>query len=431
MRRLVLPTLSLLAAAILLHSATAADWPAYRGPHRDGLSAETGLLPNWPEGGPKLLWKSDRAGQGYAGMAVVGGALYTMGARGDDEYLIALDDKGGERWATKIGPVHDWKANAWSRGPNATPTVDGPLVYALSSKGELLCAGTADGKEVWRINLPKEMESQVNPVGGGPENFGWGYCWSPLVDGEVLLLIPGGPKGLFAAIDKKTGKTIWRSGGVPDPATYSSPVVATIGGVKQYVAIVQTGVVAVSARDGSLLWRYTRDDPYPDVVCPSPLVKDNLVYVSVGNGGSSDLLKVQGDGKSFKVELAWSEKTLANKQGGVVLLDNHVYGYNEDRNWVCQDLETGQLAWPKKRAKQAIKSGSVLAAGGRLYILAEAGTVALVEATPKEFKPLSQFNLPEESKQRKPRGGLWSLPSLSDGKLYLRDQELIFCYQVK
>lgn len=431
MRKRLLPALTLLVGATLLPPMHAADWPGFRGTQRDGRSPETGLLKSWPDAGPKLLWKFDKAGQGYAGMAVVAGAVYTMGARGDEEYLIALDDKGGERWATKIGPVHDWKANAWSRGPNATPTVDGGLVFALSSKGELLCARTADGKEVWRINLPKEMDGQVNAVGGGVDHFGWGYCWSPLVDGDALAFTPGGPKGLFAAVDKKTGKPIWRSTAATDAATYVSPILATIGGVKQYITVVQNGVVAVAAKDGSLLWRYTRDDPYPDVVCPSPLVKDNAVYVSVGNGGSGDLLKVQGDGKSFKVELAWSEKTLANKQGGVVLIDNHVYGFSEDRNWACQDLETGQLAWPKKRTRQAIKAGSVIAADGKLYILAEAGTVALVDATPKEFKVTSQFNLPEESKLRKARGGLWAHPSLSDGKLYVRDQELIFCYQVK
>lgn len=423
--------LTLLAGALLLGSAAGADWPGYRGPNRDGLSKETGLLKTWPESGPKLLWKSDRAGLGYAGLAIAGGTVYTMGLRGEDEYLLALDDKGSEKWAAKLGPVHDWKENAWSRGPNATPTVDGDLVFALSSKGDLLCASAADGKPLWRLNLPKDMAGEVNAVGGGVEKFGWGYAWSPLVDGEQLILTPGGAPGLVAAVDKKTGKLLWRSKGVPDAATYAAPVLATIGGSRQVIAMVQSGAVAVSATDGTLLWRHKRDDDYPDVVCPSPLVKGDRVYLTVGNGGGCELLKISGSGTSFKAEVVWSEKTLANRQGGVVLLDGHLYGYHEDRNWACQEFETGQLAWPKKRGRQSLKVGSVIAADGRLYVLEEAGNVAMLDASPKGFQVVSQFPMPETSKLRKSRGGLWTHPSLSDGKLYLRDQELIFCFQVK
>lgn len=409
-----------------------ADWPGWRGPDRTGVSREVGLLKEWPKEGPKLVWQSDKAGQGYAGIAIVGGVVYTMGARGEDEYLIALDEAGKEKWATKIGPVLDWDANSWSRGPNSTPTVEGELVYGLSSTGVLLAASKASGKPVWRIDLPKELGGEVNDVGGGYEGLGWGYSWSPLVDGDNLILLAGGSKGLFAAVDKKSGKVLWRSKEVAEPATYSSPVMATLGGVKQYLALTQNKLVSVSARDGSLLWKHEHGKDYNDVVCPTPVVKDNLVYITVGYNEETELLKITGSGGKFEVAKIYSEKVIGSKQGGVVLLDKHIYGYHEDKVWVCQEFETGKMVWPKTiRARQPLKAGGVLAAEGKLYVLDETGTVGMIEASPAGFKVLGQVKLPMESKLRKSRGGIWTHPSLSDGKLYVRDQELIFCYQVK
>jgi outer membrane protein assembly factor BamB len=426
--------LTLLVTAVALPLLAGADWPGFRGPERTGISAETGLLKTWPAGGPKLLWQSDKAGLGYAGLAVVGGTVYTMGARGEDEYLLALDDKGQEKWATKIGPLFDFKSNQWSRGPNATPTVDGDLIFALSSKGTLLCAGR-DGKEVWKLDLPKDLDGEINnEAPGGVEKFGWGYCWSPLVDGDKLILTPGGSKGLFAALDKKTGKPLWRSAGVAEPATYASPIVATIGGTRQYITQTQKGVVGVSAADGSLLWKHDRPEHYDDVVCPTPIVKGDLVYITVGTASSSgDVVKVTGSGGKFKAEPVWSNKMLNNYHSGVVLVGEHLYGFSDARSgsWVCQELATGTVAWPKGRTRQSVKAGGIAAAEGRLYVLDDTGTVAMLEASPKAFKAISQLKLPALSKARKISGRVWTHPSLSEGKLYLRDQELVFCYQVK
>lgn len=405
----------------------AADWTGFMGPDRNGISKETGLAKTWPDGGPKLVWKTDKAGLGYAGMAVAGGKLYTMGARGDDEFALAFDDKGKELWATKLGPVHDWKANSWSRGPNATPAIDGERVYCLSSKGALACLNTKDGKEVWKLDLPTKLNGEVNPVGGGIPKFGWGYTWSPIVDGDQLIIPAGGPDGLIAALDKKDGKLLWRSKTVKEQATYATPALATINGVKQVIYVHQKGVVSVSAKDGTELWHHKKDDDYPDVVCATPVVKGDHVYVSVGYGAGSELLKV-ANGKATSV---YSEKTIANKQSGVVLVDKHVYGYHEDRNWACQDFATGEIAWPKKRTKQTVKAGGMIVADGRIYTLDEQGMVAMLELSPKEYKLISSFPLPETSKSKKARGGIWTYPALSDGKLYVRDQELVFCYQVK
>jgi len=423
--------LSALIAVVTIQSAVAADWPAWRGPNRDAISTEKGLLKTWPEGGPKLLWTFEDAGQGYAGMAVVGGTVYTMGARGEDEYLIAVDGKGKEIWSTKIGPVFDFKQNAWSRGPNATPTVDGDLIFALSSKGVLLCANKAKGKKVWSIDIPKELDGEVNNVAGFVPKFGWGYTWSALVDGNNLIIVPGGPKGLFAALDKKSGKLLWRSKDVTDQATYASPIAATIGGVRQYLYLTQKTLYSVSAKDGALLWKHSQEEEYPDVVCGTPIVKDDRVYISVGNGGKNELLKITSEGGKFKAEQLWRQNVIGNKQGGVALVDGYLYGYHEDRNWACVDFKTGKRIWPTRSGKQNLKEGGFVIAEGRLYTLDEKGKVGMIEVTPKGYIEIATFDLPKQSTKRKSNGRVWNYPTLSDGKLYVRDQELLFCYEVK
>ncbi len=417
---------------ILPFVARADDWPQWRGPDRNAVSKETGLLKTWPRDGPALAWTYENAGMGYTAPAVVGGVVYTMGARGDTEFVIALDPKGQELWSAKIGPPWDFKSNVWNRGPDATPTADGGLVYALGSQGELVCVEAKDGKEVWRKNFPKELAGAVNNVFGGPdtERMGWGYTWSPLVDGDKLVCTPGGPEGLFAALDKKTGAVLWRSKGVTDAATYASPIAADIAGVRQYVALVQNGLVAVSAADGRKLWEHRRAADYPDVVCPTPVVQGDLVYATVGNGGGCDLVRIERAGDGLKATPVYTKKEIASRQGGVVLVEGNVYGAHEDRAWVCQDFGTGATKWESKR--RAVGIGPVVYADGRLYVVSEAtGEVAMIEASPAGFKQVAKFKLPKESSLRRSRGKVWTHPVISDGKLYLRDQELIFCYNIK
>jgi outer membrane protein assembly factor BamB len=410
-------------------SLPAADWPQWRGPNRDAISKETGLLKKWPKDGPELVWTFNKAGAGYAGPAVVGGKLYTMGARDKTEYVFALDNKGQELWSVKIGSLFDFKGNNWSGGPNATPSVDGELIFAVGSQGDLICVDTG-GKERWRKNLPKELGAQVNDIGGGPENMGWGFSWSPLVDGEQLVCVPGGPQGLFAALNKKTGEVLWRSKDVKDPVTYSSPIMATIGGVKQYIQMTQEGVVGVSAKTGDLLWYFKRDNPWGDVLCPTPICQGNLVYATGGKGGCN-LIKVTPDGKKFKAEEVYSEKQIANWHGGVVLVDKYVYGYHAEREWYCQDFaQGGDNKWDDQ-PRNALGPGSLVYADGRLYCLTDKGVVGMLTANPEKYTELSRFTLPRSSTIRKNRGGVWTHPVIADGYLYLRDQELIFCYKVK
>jgi outer membrane protein assembly factor BamB len=420
-------TLTLLGLVSLSASLFAADWPGWRGPTRDGISAEKGLLAKWPEGGPKLLWKTNKAGAGLSSVAVVGGTGYTMGAFGDDEYALALDGKGSEIWKTKLGPVHDWRANSWSRGPHATPAVAGDHVYVLTSKGMLACLAKGDGKIVWQKDLPKEMNAQVNPVGGGIENYGWGYAWSPLIVDDKLLITPGGPDGLFALLDRVSGKVIWRSKDIKDQATYGSAAVGKVGGRDLAFYVTQNAFYAVDLKDGAKVFENKRDEDYPDVVCPTPVVVAGKVYFTVGYGGGSEVY--EADGKSLK--LVWEAKEIGSKQGGTVIVGKNVFGYHEERAWMCQNFEDGKVIWPLKRQRQSLKAGTIIAADGKLYVSDEEGKVGMLEATTKGYTVLGEFTLPEKSANRKPSMRVWTHPSLSDGKLYLRDQEWIFCYEVK
>src|SRR5215472_12078953 len=231
----------MLVAVVMTLPLMAADWPQFRGPNRDGVSKETGLLKEWPKGGPKLLWTFKKAGAGYSCPAVVGDRLYTMGARDADEYLICLDIKDPaavtEVWAVKIGPTFTFTGNIWGDGPRATPTVDAGLVYCLGGFGDLVCVDADEGDLKWRKSMLKDLGGQVNPIGGGPgegkpdePQLGWGYTWSPLVDGDRLICIPGGPEGTVAALDKKTGTVLWRSKDLKEQCCYASPILAEVGG---------------------------------------------------------------------------------------------------------------------------------------------------------------------------------------------------------
>jgi outer membrane protein assembly factor BamB len=427
--------LGVLSLAFLTAPLRGADWPQFRGPQRDGVSRETGLLQEWPKGGPKLLWTYDGAGLGYSGPAIVGDRLYFACGRKDAEYLVALDLKGEmpkELWAAKIGPIFTWKGNSWNIGPNATPTVDGELIFALGGFGDLVCVEAATGKERWRVSLPRDLGGEVNPIGGGAEKptpLGWGYAHAPLVDGDVVVCVPGGKQGLLAGLDKATGKVLWRSKGVTDQASYSSPIVVEVGGVRQYVQAVNRGTLGVSTKDGKLLWRYLREPAYDDVVTATPLFHDNCVFSTVGFQQGCDLVKLMANDGGVKAAMVYSNKEMQSRDGGVVLVGDHVYGYSEKGGWACLDFKTGKPAWTER---EALGRGSVTGADGRLYCCAEkGGIVVLVEPTPAAWTEKGRLKLPQESKNRPTSGGLWTHPVVANGRLYVRDQELLHCYDVK
>jgi hypothetical protein len=424
---------SLLGLAILVvvlaGAVGAADWPQFRGPDRSERSEDKGLLKTWPKAGPDLAWTFSNAGGGYGGPAVVGDRVYLLGMNGDGvEVLFALDATNGKQlWTAPLAKPWFFAANSWSLGPNATPTIDGDLIYCLGSLGVLVCVDTK-GKEVWRSDLVKDFAGAVTSAGSGPDTYGWGFNWSPLVDGDQLIITPGGKNGLFAALDKKTGKLLWQSKEVTEDCSYVSPVVAEIAGVRQYITNTQKGPVAVDTK-GKLLWTGKTKRAYTDLAIPTPIVQGDQVFVTAVAAGG-DLFKITKAGAGLTATWVWSTKDLANFHGGVVLVDGYLYGSHEARDWKCIDIQTGKTAW--KSPNGALGYGSLTYADGHLFLYSQdTGEVGMIAASPKEYTEEGRFQLPVVSKIRKPSGKNWTHPVVANGCLYIRDQENLCCYKIK
>ena len=416
---------ALMSLFVGVHCLPAADWPGYRGPSRDGNSSETGLMA-WPKDGPPLKWTFSTAGSGYGSPAIVKGIAYVLGTREKNEIAMAIDGNGKLLWATTIGPIFDFQGNSWSGGPNATPTVADSKIFVQGSQGILACLSSDSGKILWSIDTVKDLGAEVNPVGGGPAKMGWGFSASPLVDKGNLIVATGGAGGLFTSFDAASGKVVWRSKDLKIQATYGSVTAGDFGGNRQYIVMTQNGAAAVNASDGSTAWQYKRDSDYPDIVAGTPIVTASGIYISAGYGGEATLLKPSSKG----VDVVWTGKEISSNLGGFVISGQHVFGFHGKRSWACQELQSGNVAWTGKR--NSLGSGSAILAAGKLIALAEdTGAVAMIQADPTAYKELSRFSLPAESAIRKTGGRRWTHPAIADGQLYLRDQELVFCYKLK
>jgi outer membrane protein assembly factor BamB len=413
-------TTAVLAASLLSLPLLASDWPQWRGPDRTDLSKETGLLKSWPGKGPRLLWTCTEAGVGYSGPAVVGDRLYSMGGEGKSEFVFVLDVRTGKRlWNTEIGALF---TEGHGDGPRATPTFEDGRLYALGGRGDLACLDAKTGKKLWAINLRKDL--------GGEMMSGWGYTESPLIDGQHVICTPGGDRGTLAALDKLTGKVVWRSTDLKDRAAYSSAVVAEVGGVRQYIQSTGKAVVGVAAQNGKLLWR-TEEPAFKTAVIPTPIFHDSHVFATAGYGAGCDLIHLTPDGQSVKAEQVYGKevkKNMVNHHGGVVLVGDDLYGYSDGKGWVCQDFKSGKIRWSNK----SLGKGSVTFADGCLYCYSEDdGKVALVEASSAEWRELGRFKIPQESPLRKSAGKTWTHPVVANGRLYIRDQNLMFCFDVR
>jgi outer membrane protein assembly factor BamB len=402
------------AAIFCVLNLSAKDWPQWRGPDRNGISAETGLLKSWPADGPPLAWKATGLGAGYSGVAVAEGRIYTVGDLKDASYVFALDEKTGKpAWSVKLGEAG---APGWGgfAGPRCTPTVDGNRLYVAGQYGDLACLEAASGKVVWQKHLVKDFG------GTRPE---WGFSESPLVDGDRMLVTPGGSQGAVVALNKKTGELAWRTKEFTDNAHYSSIIIAQISGVKQYIQLTDANLVGIEPKTGKLLWKAPRKGA--TAVITTPVCKDDMVFVTSGYGVGCNLFRITKQGSEFRAEQVYANKNLENHHGGVVLIGDHVYGHSESKGWVCLDLKTGNPIWSEKSKQQ---KGALCAADGMLYLRSEAGpgTVVLAEATPEGFVEKGRFNQPERSSKNS-----WPHPVVANGKLYLRDQELLLCYDVK
>jgi outer membrane protein assembly factor BamB len=435
MRRLVaiLFLLTLSAFSVL----RADDWPQFRGPNRTGVSAEKGLLPSWPKEGPKLLWKKSDAGLGFSSFAVVAGKLYTLGTdeKLADEVVLAYDAKTGDRlWSAKIGKLFEFAGNVWGDGPRSTPTVDGKLLYALGGQGDLVCIDiTQKGKEVWRKNLLKDFDGVMMSE--------WGYSESPTVDGDLVIVTPGGEKGTFVALDKAPGAVKWRTTELTDNAPYSTGVIAEINGARQFI---QNSSVAgnkggtlsgVDVKTGKILWSQSTFKQSSYAIAPSPVVDGSKVYITTGYGGGSHLFDLSKSEKDKELFPKAAQKKIKNTHGGVVRVGGFIYGHTEPGAWFCQDLATGKDKWLERDDFQT-QSGSVTSAEGLLYLLTDMGEVGLAKASPKAFELVSSFKLPDASKFPADRKSskdskVWAHPVIADGVLYLRDSELLFAYDIR
>lgn len=399
----------------LLLSAAGADWPEWRGVNRDGHSPDAATLKSWPAGGPKLVWKAGSLGAGYASVAVVGDRIYTGGDRGEENFVIALDrSTGREVWAVPLGKAG---APGWGgfAGVRATPTIDGERLYAIGQYGEIACFETASGKEVWRRHLVEDFGGKL------PE---WGFSESPLVDGDQLVGTPGGEKGALVALDKQSGRLLWQSKDFQDEAQYSSIIKAEIDGVPQYIQLTQESVVGIAPKTGAVLWHAERKGR--TAVIPTPVYHDHHVYVTSGYNVGCNLFRITSSGGVFSAEEVYADKIMKNQHGGVVLVDGHIYGHSDGVGWVCQDFLTGKVVW---REKEKTDKGSIAYAAGMLVLREEkkgTSNLVLIEATPAGYRERGRFEAPEQSGKDS-----WPHPVIVDGRLYVRDQDLLLCYDVR
>jgi len=388
------------------------DWPQWRGPNRDDISTETGLLTQWPKEGPQLVWKATGIGDGYSTVSVVGDRIFTMGDQGDSGFILALNaDDGKIFWSTKLG--RSGELGGYS-GPRGTPTIDGELLFAINQWGDLVCLEQANGKELWRKNLNKDL-SGTRP--------GWGYAESPLVDGDKVVCTPGGSQGAVVSLNKKTGDLIWRSTDFKDNAHYSSLIAAEIGGVKQYIQLTAASVAGIAAADGKLLWRAPRKGDV--AVIPTPIYSDGNVYVTSGYGVGCNLFKITSGGGKFSAQQVYANKVMVNHHGGVIKVGPSLYGYSDGKGWTCQDFLSGAARWQEK---ENLGKGCLAYADGHLYLRQQdpPGTVVLLDATPTGYKERGRFNPPDRSDKES-----WPHPVIAGGRLYLRDQGVLLCYELK
>ncbi len=387
------------------------DWPQWRGPNRTGISREQGLLKSWPKPGPSLAWKATGVGGGYSTPSVAAGRVFGMGYRGDNEIVWALDAKSGkELWATRIAKAN--RGVGYGEGSRSSPTVDGKQLYVLGVSGDLVCLDTTDGKEVWHRNL-------VGDFGGNIP--GWGYSESPLVDGDQVIATPGGRNATLLALAKKTGEVSWKSQ-VPqgDSAHYSSAIAAEVSGWRQYIQFMQGGVVGVAAKDGTFLWRYDRP-ANGTANCSTPICADNHVFAASGYGTGGGLVKLTNRGDVVSANEVYFTNQMKNHHGGMILFGEHLYGFDE-AVLTCMRFTTGKVVWENR----SVGKGSIVLADGHLYARSEGGPVALIEATPNGYVEKGRFNQPNRSGQN-----AWPHPVVAGGRLYLRDQDLLLCYDVK
>ncbi|MGH9902689.1 MAG: PQQ-binding-like beta-propeller repeat protein [Pyrinomonadaceae bacterium] len=382
------------------------DWPQWRGPRRDGISKETGLLKQWPDGGPPLVWKATGAGRGFSSLSVAGGRIFTMGLRGEREYVIAFDTATGkEVWATAHGGAF---RNDRGDGPRGTPTVDGERLYALGGNGDLSCLDARTGRIVWTMNVLQKF---------GGSNIVWGISESPLVLGDKVLVNAGGPGASVVALNKRDGSLVWKS--QSDRAGYSSAIPVEVGGQTQVVFFTASRVVGLDAKDGKLLWEYPRAANRV-ANAATPVARQNRVFVASDYGNGGGLVEIKAGTGGVTASEVYFTKDMRTHHSSAILVGDHLYGFSGGI-LTAMRFDTGEVAWKDR----SVGKGSIVYADGHLYALSENGEVGLVEATPAGYREKGRFRIPQDSLPT------WSHPIVAGGHLILRDQDTIYAYDLR
>lgn len=382
------------------------DWPQWRGVNRDGKSAERGLLKSWPQGGPPRAWQAAGAGEGYSSFSVAGGRLYTLGARGGTEYVMAFDEATGKKvWEVANGSRF---GNDRGDGPRGTPTIDGAQLYAYGASGDLSAIDTATGRKIWSINVLERF---------GGRNIQWGLSESPLVLRDRIIVNAGGSGASIVAVSKKDGSVLWRS--QSDEAGYSSAILHEVGGIPQAIVFTAQRALGVDTRDGRLLWSYDRVSNRTANIA-TPIARGNRVFVSSDYGTGAALLELSANGNAVNAKEVYFTREMRNHHASSVLIGDHLYGFSS-AILTAMKFDTGEVAWRDR----SVGKGSVIFADERLYLYSETGVVGLAEATPAGYREHGRFQIRTGSLPT------WSHPVVANGKLYLRDQDNIYAYDVR
>ena len=396
----------------------AQDWTQWRGENREGIVKATGLTLDWSSKKPSLQWTFREAGSGYSAPIIVGTTLYCQGADNEKDFAFAVDAQTGKlKWKQLLG---DRYTDDRGHGPRGSVTIDGDRLYLIRGGGTIHCLSAADGKMVWQKDFSQDFSGKLMS--------GWGFSESPLVDGDMVICSPGGSEGMMVALNKNTGEMIWRSKEWTDNASYASAIIVEVDGLRQYVQQSGKGVGGVSAKDGKLLWRIEGDN-YRTAIIPSPICQGNMVYVTAGYGSGCLLIKLTREGEGINAEKVYANKNMVNQHGGVVLKDDHVYGFTDGLGFTCQNFTTGELVWREKISE--VVKGSVLAVNDRLLLMNERdGLLAVVAASPDGWKEFGRMEFPERTLISTQDNMVWTHPVIANGKLYVRDHDLLFCYDL-
>jgi outer membrane protein assembly factor BamB len=399
---------TLVATVVSAAQATApAEWSQWRGPNRDGISPETGLLKDWPAGGPRQVWRATGVGNGYSSFSASQGRLYTLGARGNTEYVIALDRATGKKvWEYANGRRFE---NDRGDGPRSTPTIEDNFLYTLGGSGDLTCLDATSGQKIWSLNIVQRFGG-VNPY--------WGYSESPLIVGDRILVNAGGRRASIVAVNKADGKPLWQQHN--DEAGYSSPMLLRTGSLAQVIFFTGQRALAVDPRDGRLLWSYDKASNNTANIA-TPIVRGTRVFLSSDYGTGAALLDVKAAGNIASATELYFTRDMRNHHATSVLVGDYVYGFSSSILTALK-FDTGDMAWRDR----SVGKGSLIYADQRLYLYSEEGVVGLAEANPAAYREHGRFSLPQDSGQPH-----WSHPIISNGTLIVRDQDAVYAYDVR